>query len=285
MNPRDIKLSNFYRMVTQSDRIKFLLSYAVLAPSTHNSQPWLFKIENNVCKVYYDPKYLIPVGDPLTRDLHISIGCAVENLNIAAKYFGMAPIVNLGPFEEKNLLAKIIFSEPANKLDNYGNLLNTIPKRINARGVFQKTEINLSTLDEVKSEMQKSGYTDNLTLHLIVDRDKINSLARLTARGLRMAYQKPIFRREMSRWMNNSLSPKKEGLHGYALKMPLFLSFIIPTLVRLKDIGPFLADKNYQSISSAPLLVVISAKKNDPHTWLETGLLAERLMLEFQSQD
>jgi nitroreductase len=30
---------------TPAEQLRFLLHYAVLAPSGHNSQPWLFKID------------------------------------------------------------------------------------------------------------------------------------------------------------------------------------------------------------------------------------------------
>ena len=36
--------SQFPREGSKIEQMKFLLNYAILAPSSHNTQPWLFKI-------------------------------------------------------------------------------------------------------------------------------------------------------------------------------------------------------------------------------------------------
>ncbi|MEK6883506.1 MAG: nitroreductase, partial [Nanoarchaeota archaeon] len=95
-NPRRINFSDFPVKADLESQIKFLLNYAILAPSTHNSQPWLFKIKKSECQMYYDPRLVLPEADPKTRDLHISIGCAVENLILAAKYFNIFDSVSYG---------------------------------------------------------------------------------------------------------------------------------------------------------------------------------------------
>lgn len=284
-DPRDIQHKDFFNQSDQESRIKFLLQYAILAPSTHNSQPWLFKIEQSKCKIYFDRNLLIPKGDPTTRDLHISIGCATENLFIAGSYFSMNPQVQFGPFGEDGLLAEVTFTAPGGVVNKkWELLLDTTLTRINARGFFKNEKISQDVLESISAQVKSESYDNRAHLHFVTEEQKRMRLARLTSDGLQLAYKDPEFRKEMSGWMNNSLSFKKQGLHGYALKMPLLLSFVLPSLVKRKDIGPFLADKNYKSVSSAPLINVITAEKNGPLEWLETGRLAERLMLEFNSR-
>jgi nitroreductase len=36
------------------EQLRFLLLYAILAPSTHNTQPWLFKIRGDALERYAD---------------------------------------------------------------------------------------------------------------------------------------------------------------------------------------------------------------------------------------
>lgn len=59
-----------------SEKLHFLLRYAILAPSGHNSQPWLFKIvgNNNIIEVYADRSRALPLVDPDERELIISCG-------------------------------------------------------------------------------------------------------------------------------------------------------------------------------------------------------------------
>lgn len=79
------------------DKLRFLLSFAILAPSTHNTQPWLFKIVNNdsLIELYADRTRGLPVVDPDDRELTISCGAALCYLQIALRYFGFRYNVEL----------------------------------------------------------------------------------------------------------------------------------------------------------------------------------------------
>ncbi|MEK6878500.1 MAG: hypothetical protein AABY22_02775 [Nanoarchaeota archaeon] len=282
-NQRNINPQEFPFNKDLQSQIKFVLQYAILAPSTHNTQPWLFKITGNKCEVYYDPKLQLPEADPKARDLYISIGCAIENLILAAKFFNIFGDIKYSSTENEFHIATITFKENSNHFNNkYASIVETILKRINARGVFFPKPIPHDFLDKI-TEKVSEYIVDGIKINWIREEEKIKSLASLTAEGLKIAYKKNSFRKEMSMWMNNSLTKKKEGIPGYALKMPVLLSFILPKLVKFFNIGNFLAKKNYQSLSSAPLIVVITSKSEDSKTWLQIGRLVERLMLEFQN--
>ena len=56
----------FPRDGTKSEQLKFLLNYAILAPSSHNTQPWLFKIVgDNTIELYADRTRGLPLVDPV----------------------------------------------------------------------------------------------------------------------------------------------------------------------------------------------------------------------------
>jgi hypothetical protein len=46
------------------DKLKFFVSYAVLAPSSHNTQPWLFDISDSTISLFADRTIALPVVDP-----------------------------------------------------------------------------------------------------------------------------------------------------------------------------------------------------------------------------
>ncbi len=66
---------------------KELIDYATKAPSGHNSQPWKFTIEENTIAIHPDFSCALPVVDPDYRELFISLGCAAQNICIAAAHF------------------------------------------------------------------------------------------------------------------------------------------------------------------------------------------------------
>ena len=66
----------------------FMIAQAVKAPSGHNTQPWLFKIADGEIDIIPDFTKSLPVVDPNHRELFVSLGCAAENLCIAAAHKG-----------------------------------------------------------------------------------------------------------------------------------------------------------------------------------------------------
>lgn len=278
-SPWDIKRENFPKKGSLPDKIKFILGYAILAPSTHNSQPWLFKIENDRVKIYYDQNLKIPEADPLGRDLYISIGCMIENLVIAASYFGI--FRDLIYIMRDNFIAEVYFQEGGQGNKSFEYLIDIIPNRVNARGIFEPKIIP----DRIQAEMISLKKDKSIQTNFIIDKEKIKKLSEITAEGLRFAHGRSSFRREMSGWMHHSLSGEKTGLLGYSLRMPFFLSFIIPIWVRFFDMSPLLAKLNYKSMFSAPLICILSSEESNPSIWLEVGRLAERYMLELNFRD
>ena len=74
-----------------------LVRAAILAASPHNSQPWLFKVTNSSIELYIDTKRNVGALDPYLREEHIGMGCALENLMVAAAANGYAATVTLLP--------------------------------------------------------------------------------------------------------------------------------------------------------------------------------------------
>jgi len=70
--------------------IQGLVHYATLAASGHNTQPWKFVAQQNEIEIHPDYSRRLAVVDPGDRELWISLGCALENLLIAARAAGYA---------------------------------------------------------------------------------------------------------------------------------------------------------------------------------------------------
>lgn len=75
------------------------LSYALLAPNSHNLQSWLVDLNTpDEATLYANPEKMLPMTDPLSRQITISMGCFLELLRIAAAEEGLAADVT--PFPE-----------------------------------------------------------------------------------------------------------------------------------------------------------------------------------------
>ena len=142
---RNINKELFLKEATLEGKIKFLLRYAILAPSTHNSQPWRFKVAGNSCKLYFDPEYFarIKEADPTGRDLYISLGYCLEYLIAAGEQFGMYREVKLFS-DEKNLVAEVFFEDRFSDRNTAlapDSVLDLMVRRVNARGLFEKKPV------------------------------------------------------------------------------------------------------------------------------------------------
>ncbi|MGB6812955.1 MAG: hypothetical protein WBE23_08665 [Candidatus Sulfotelmatobacter sp.] len=74
-----------------------LVRAAILAASPHNTQPWLFKATNSSIELYVDTGRNVGALDPYLREEHIGMGCALENLMLAAAANGYQATVTLVP--------------------------------------------------------------------------------------------------------------------------------------------------------------------------------------------
>jgi hypothetical protein len=65
-----------------------LVAAAILAANPHNSQPWRFRVTESQIDLYADRSRNIGTIDPFLREMHIGLGCALENLVLAANAHG-----------------------------------------------------------------------------------------------------------------------------------------------------------------------------------------------------
>ncbi len=81
-----------------TDVRRWLLSYAILAPHSHNLQSWIVDLGTpNEILLRCDSKRLLPQTDPLSRQIMMSHGTFLELLDLAAKEHGLRAGIDLFP--------------------------------------------------------------------------------------------------------------------------------------------------------------------------------------------
>lgn len=276
-----INREGFINLTDYTQRVKFLLRYAILAPSTHNCQPWLFKIlENNSCELYLDKKIKLKEADPNEKCAYISMGCCLENLVVAAKAFGVYK-GDLHKINQKTgLVAEVSFRDPKDAAQadkESGELVEAMVARKNSRGFFKPNKISKKLIGSIQTKIDDK----DLEVTFIDDKSKIEKLAKITAEGIKRIYKRKSFRRELASWIHGNLSSKYDGMPGRSLHIPTPLSLIFPTVLKFVNVSPGIAVANYKSFSSAPLVCVLGTKSENVDGWLKMGRNIERLMLEF----
>jgi nitroreductase len=106
---------------------------ALLAASPHNTQPWALRVTPDAIELFADFDRHLGAMDGLRRELHIGLGCALENLVIAARARGRAAQVELLPDPaQPNFVARVSL-EPAPAQDG---LFDVIALRHTNRGAY-----------------------------------------------------------------------------------------------------------------------------------------------------
>ena len=74
-----------------------LVRAGILAASPHNTQPWLFRAGATRVELYADLARNLGAFDPYLREMHIGLGCALENMTRAARAGGYDVAVTARP--------------------------------------------------------------------------------------------------------------------------------------------------------------------------------------------
>src|SRR6478735_7290228 len=84
----EIDEKNYPKDASLASQIQFISRYGNLAPSTHNTQPWVSTAEGDSLEIEPDLNRHLPAADPTGRNLFVSLGAYSFNVLVAAAHFG-----------------------------------------------------------------------------------------------------------------------------------------------------------------------------------------------------
>lgn len=288
IDPRKIQEDNFPITGSTAEKLGFLLNYAVFAPSSHNTQPWQFKITGDAIELYADKTRALPVADPDYRELTISCGAALFHLRIAMRHFGYGDVVEILPDRNNpNLLARIrLGSKRIARLEEK-LLFRAIPKRCTNRLTFKDTQLPKSLMLELEFACCSEGEWLQICTQRIPPA-KRDTVINLIAEGDRIQMADPLFRQELASWIHSANSPSHDGIPAHAQGLNRRLDGLTPLIsyaIRSFNFGKSQAAKDRQLTVQAPALMLISSVGDRPTDWLATGEALAHLLLRARVED
>jgi hypothetical protein len=267
----EIKENNFPKNGKIEDKIKFILGYGILAPSTFNSQPWKCKISKNHLDIYLDRVRITQKSDKSERFAHISIGTFLQNIIISAEYFGLKTEIKFTKHSKTKLqhIAHINFSE-SNKVNN--SLFKAITKRSTNRSPSKSIKIENKILNEISALKQ-----NDLDI-ILLDSEFKNEIISISKLGDFNIWTDIEFRKEHVAWVRTNLTRKYDGMPGFGVNANLFFSFLATPVIISPIFPKFQSKKNVKAIKSTSNFVVISSKESY-QDWINVGMLFEKLNL------
>jgi hypothetical protein len=273
----DIQSSHFPDRGTLVDKMRFCVGYAILAPSSHNTQPWRFIINGSEMLVCADRTRSLPNIDPYDRELVISCGAALFNLRIAFAHFGMPVEISTFPqSSDPDVVARIAFPGSGPSLNDLAVLFDAMTKRSTNRGPLLDQGISDGLLASWQSAAEAEGV-DIRFASTLRDRERVASLV---AEADRRQFDDPRFRRELASWIHPSRSVDGMPLSSQSIAMLGDAGSPVATMIiRTFDVGNGVAAAHEQLARGSPVLVMLSTAMEGNTAWLATGLALERLLL------
>lgn len=263
--PEDLDPARFPEAGDPRQRLLFLLRYAVLAPSAYNAQPWRFRVTEDAVEIHADPERWLALADPQRRDLHISLGCALENLRLAAARFGYWQAVRYFPEPEHSTLAAVLALGPGGPAEpGDETLFQAIPVRHTSHVVFDGRVPSREHLER----LQACDEHADLSLDLLDGAAAVPVVEELAVRADTMVFHDPQRRQELAR----VLGPEMLGRGWLRSRLGRWV-------LRHLDVGRSVAGADLRRLSGAPVIGVIAARPGSPEQQLRVGQLFERLAL------
>jgi nitroreductase len=271
--PWQLHEADFHELESFHERVKFLLQYAVLAPSSHNTQPWLFRVVDDGVQVSADYSRRLPVVDPRDRELLMSVGAAITNLRVASAWFGYeTTVIYERRSEESRPVAYVAFRETCAPAEELRKLFPAIRRRHTNRAPFDKERMDTDAVNAICAVVDRHAET----LRLIRSQDH-PAIASFIADGDRKLMGRPAVRAELADWMRPNDTERGDGMciDSVGLDSPFLMT---DWVIRNLNIGESRARRDGQLVDNAAALVVV-ASDDDRVSLVQAGEILELLLL------
>ncbi|WP_341890463.1 Tat pathway signal protein [Variovorax sp. YR752] len=254
-----------------------LVRCATLAPSSHNTQCWRFRLGERGIDILPDLARRCPAVDPDDHHLHVSLGCAAENLVQAALHHGWhaQATAAAGGGVAITLEATTARSTP---------LYGAVAQRQSTRGEYDGRPLSTPEL----GLLEQAGSGQGVRVLMITGRAAMEQLLALVVAGNTAQMRDAAFVAELKDWIRFSpgeAARSGDGLYTACTGNPTVPRWLGSPLFDLFFTADGENDKYSRQIRSSAGLAVFVSDGDDPAHWIETGRCVERFALQATALD
>lgn len=254
---------------------KEIIEYAAMAPSGHNTQPWKFSAEGHYIKIEPDFSRSLPVADADHHELFISLGCALENLVLAAAHFGYNSNVHYDFNNGANSIVIHLFEDDTLQSDP---LFEAIPRRHVNRAHYNSAPIPAEIMEELKTVAKE----EDVELIWITEARLLHEMTVLTQEACRLQFANEAYKKELLQWIrfNEKAAGKtKDGMLSESLD-----ALAAPTAIGTFFFEKFVTPRSESGkaaslIENSSALVLFTAREHNRKDWVLLGRSFERFAL------
>ena len=168
-----------------------LVRYAKLVPSSHNTQCWKFRLEEDAISMLPDLSRRCPAVDPDDHHLFVSLGCAAENLVQAALANGRKAHAGFASAGDGTLRVAL---EPTRPVAS--TLFQAIPERQSTRGAYDGQPIAGQELQL----LEKAGTGRGVQVVLLIMRQAMEAVLEFVVQGNTVQMNDKASVAELKKW-------------------------------------------------------------------------------------
>lgn len=271
-----------------SDRLllkRDLVRYATLAPSSHNTQCWQFKIEEQAILILPDFTRRCPAVDPDDHHLFVSLGCATENLMQAALANGLH--AEIQPYDQANVdnqtnddkatNAISIALEPTKVIAS--PLFQAITQRQCTRGLYD----GVALTNEELNLLEIAGTGDGVHILLHTEKQAMENILAYVLEANSAQMQNNAFVAELKSWIRFSSEEAirtGDGLYTATSGNQSLPRWFASPMFDLFFNSNSENHRYVSQIRSSAGIAIFVSDMNDRAHWLEVGRCYERFALQ-----
>lgn len=259
------------RPLQAAPRNRELVRFATLAANSHNTQPWIFSAHDDEITIAPDFTRRCPAVDPDDHHLFVSLGCAAENLILAAAALGWRanPVV-----DGDRIVIALEEARPATSA-----LTEAVPVRQCTRAIFDGRPAAPETLRQLEYACREP----NVTAILMTERAAIAGVTDYVLEGNSAQMRDKAFMRELVSWMRfneRDALATMDGLFAPASGNPSLPAWAARPLLRFFFTEGGENRKYRDELASSSGVVVLAADRSDRSHWIAVGRACQRFGLQ-----
>lgn len=253
---------------------RYLVHYATLAANSHNTQPWFFEQSGDTIRIRPDMARATPAADPDNHHLYASLGCAGENLMLAANAIGRG--ASLDFVGEGDGTVEIDLTSGTTRQDP---MFDAILERQCTRSDYDGRSV---AADDLK-QLEAAANVDGCHIHIVSDQAMIEQILELSVAANTQQIKDPAFAGELKSWIRFNgahAAETRDGLHSACTGNPSIPRLLGGVLFGMAFTPDGENDKLAKQVRSSSGLAVFVTDRDDKAHWVQSGRSYQRFALQ-----
>lgn len=282
----DLWHKDFYK--SYDDPRKQIIAHGLLASSGHNTQPWRFVLHEDKSSfdMYIDRCHLTKEVDPDHRQLLISQGTCLKNMEIGATVLGYGLTIDVDVNEQWNIYQRFARLKITKTNPKIHKVYEHMFKPDTHRGKYKNTKLT----EDLKRKIKELNHIQGVSIDLIDDNEAITHLSHIALEGAFIEARNEDVMNETQRLFKNNEEAKRINPYGFSLEGQGLSSFMIwfiqilmrffPSFNHIDQTKKAFLNQTKIAIDHTYTYMMIKSDEINEYKLVEIGMLYQDIILQ-----